>query len=155
VLLGASGALVGSIAASGGCYPQGQCAAETPPPTISVGEMADPDTYETSPFEDPARWIDYPANTTITVAFPEGVRLATLGRGISAIRGWVRSTSTGDPNTQIVETSGQLAGYQDAGAGGFMVSNETCQEYRARFEVSFYPSDAGTTVTDAGDGASE
>jgi hypothetical protein len=137
------------IAWAAGCYPQSQCASKTT--TFSGGEMLDPDTYETSPFDDPSHpWVDYSGQETLVVTFPAEVRLATLGRSISDIRGRVsQSKHIDDPGNQFVETSGQLAAYSDAGAGGFTVTNETCQDYFARFEVKFYPADAGAALTDA------
>jgi hypothetical protein len=141
--------LLGAVAWGAGCYPQSQCASKTT--AFSGGEMMDPDTYETSPFADPSHpWVDYSGQETLVVTFPAEVRLATLGRSISGVRGWVsQSANLDEPGNQFVETSGQLAAYADAGAGGFTVNNETCQEYFARFEVKFYRADAGPALTDA------
>ncbi len=147
----ASGA--GSIAATGaalwaaattpsliGCYTH-QC--DPSSVTFDGGDMADPDTYETSSLGAP--WLSYPPNVTLTVNY---LPIVGAGRTPESIEGYIGNSPTPDePNDSGVNfttAAGNLAEYANVDGEGFRVVNSTCgQNYTARFVVHFAPQAGG------------
>jgi hypothetical protein len=127
------------------CYTH-QCDASSVP--YSKGEMIDPDTFETSPLDSPTQpWVEYRGNATLVVSYPALALQAIGGRPLAWIDTYVgtsKQPNTGGDNWTVA--SGQLAEIGDAGAGGFSVTNASCENYYARFVVHFSaapPAEAG------------
>ncbi len=153
--MGRAGAVIALVAAS---HAAAACTTHPcDPATISYskGEMVpgDPNAFETSPLDSPDKpWMDYPGGATIVVTFPP----EASGRTIESIDSWVGVSAQPNEGTDNwTPASGQLAelseagtgpGSGDAGAGGFSVTNATCEGYFARFVVRFVPADGGTAM---------
>jgi hypothetical protein len=118
------------------------------------GTMMDADTFVTNAWDAP--WLSFGGDTTIRIWFPKDV--AT--RQVKSVLGYVGNDATpnGGPDfvggDSFAPAVGQLAIYNFLGTGlqtqegqtvggGFWASNTTCADYFARFEVDFYPADAG------------
>ena len=137
---GAVVVLVGVTAplAATGCTTH-QCDGENV--TFGGGYWVTPTTYVTNDWNED--WIPYPGQINLTVNFPPGG--VAPGRGPIAVHGYV-GTGPG-PNggadfqggEDWTQASGQLVEYYFLSPTGFNVSNVTCGNYYARFEVDFAP----------------
>lgn len=157
--MGRAGAVIAFAAAAAAAHAGTACTTHPcDPVTISYskGEMVpgDQNAFETSPLDSPDKpWMDYPGGATIVVTFPP----EAAGRTIDGIESWVGvSAQPNQGSDNWTSAGGQLAelseagtGSADAGAGGFSVTNATCEKYFARFVVRFVPVDGGVATGDA------
>jgi hypothetical protein len=148
-LLAAVGALaLAPVAATPACTTH-QCDGSSV--SITTGRMVDPDTWESSAVDEP--WLDYPGERLYFISYPYDVHRPPVSSEAYVALGPTSNTTSGE---NWVEAAGNLAEFSYLSSAGFLVKNDTCARYYARFVVHFAPAadsgvDAGTDSASSSD----
>jgi hypothetical protein len=153
-----------ALPSAGGCYTH-NCDAHLIEEDSGDWEMNASYTFETSPLlvrDGGQTWLNFPGMATLHITFPPDVEQTILARNLAPTDFQAFISTSSQPNVDnagFTPAAGSLAVFSNVKPTGFLVTNQTCAAYFARFVVGFSTpsSDASTegSVEASADGSAE